>query len=122
MFVLDMGEPQKIIDIARRMISLSGRKVRDPATGAGDIEIRVTGLRPGEKLYEELLIDGDSLLRTPHTKILRAQEGMLSQIEVASMLRELQGSIANTDRLRLRELIAAVVEGYHVPKQEISIG
>ncbi|MEH6703145.1 polysaccharide biosynthesis protein, partial [Parasphingorhabdus sp.] len=84
-----MGEPQKIIDIARRMIKLSGRTVKDSETGEGDIEIKLTGLRPGEKLYEELLIDDDSLLPTPHVKILRAQEGMLSQIEVASMLREL---------------------------------
>lgn len=113
-FVLDMGEPQKIIDIAHRMIMLSGRKVKDPETGEGDIEVEVTGLRPGEKLYEELLIDGDNLLPTPHAKILRAQECMLSQIEVASMLRELQGSIAEADKVRLRRLIAARVEGYHV--------
>lgn len=113
-FVLDMGEPQKIIDIAHRMIALSGRKVKDPETGEGDIEIKVTGLRPGEKLYEELLIDDDSLLPTPHAKILRAQEGMLSQIEVASMLRELQASITEADKLRLRRLIVARVEGYHV--------
>ncbi|MAM26236.1 MAG: NADH-dependent dehydratase [Rhodobacteraceae bacterium] len=113
-FVLDMGEPQKIIDIAHRMITLSGRKVKDPETGEGDIEVKVTGLRPGEKLYEELLIDDDSLLPTPHTKILRAQEGMLSQIEVASMLRELQNAITDADTARLRRLIATRVEGYHV--------
>ncbi|MFT6676146.1 MAG: FlaA1/EpsC-like NDP-sugar epimerase [Sulfitobacter sp.] len=113
-FVLDMGEPQKIIDIAHRMITLSGHKVKDPETGIGDIEIKVTGLRPGEKLYEELLIDDDSLLPTPHAKILRAQEAMLSQIEVASMLRELQGAINEADTMRLRRLIAARVEGYHV--------
>lgn len=113
-FVLDMGEPQKIIDIAHRMITLSGREVKDPETGLGDIEIKVTGLRPGEKLYEELLIDDDSLLPTPHAKILRAQEAMLSQIEVASMVRELQGAIGNADAARLRRLIVARVEGYHV--------
>lgn len=113
-FVLDMGEPQKIIDIAHRMITLSGRKVKDPETGEGDIEVKVTGLRPGEKLYEELLIDDDSLLPTPHAKILRAQEGMLSQIEVASMLRELQHAITDADTARLRRLIATRVEGYHV--------
>ena len=113
-FVLDMGEPQKIIDIAHRMITLSGRKVKDPETGEGDIEVKVTGLRPGEKLYEELLIDDDSLLPTPHAKILRAQEGMLSQIEVASMLRELQNAITDADTARLRRLIATRVEGYHV--------
>jgi FlaA1/EpsC-like NDP-sugar epimerase len=118
-FVLDMGEPQKIIDIAHRMISLSGRRVKDPMTGVGDIEIRVTGLRPGEKLYEELLIDDDSLLPTPHTKILRAQEGMLSQIEVAAMVRELKGSIDDADAVRLRQLIATRVEGYHIQESVI---
>lgn len=117
-FVLDMGEPQKIIDIARRMIMLSGRKVKDSETGEGDIEIKVTGLRAGEKLYEELLIDDDSLVRTPHPKILRAQEGMLSQIEVAAMVREVKSSIADADSARLRELIAARVEGYHLPKSD----
>ena len=113
-FVLDMGKPQKIIDIARQMITLSGRKVKDPETGEGDIEIQVTGLRPGEKLYEELLIDDDSLIPTPHAKILRAEEAMLSQIEVAAMLRELQLAIAEDDSDRLRAMIQARVDGYHV--------
>ncbi|NOR31726.1 MAG: NAD-dependent epimerase/dehydratase family protein [Sulfitobacter sp.] len=117
-FVLDMGEPQKIIDIARRMITLSGRKVKDPETGVGDIDIKITGLRPGEKLYEELLIDGESLLPTPHPKILRARERTLSQIEVASMMREMQESIAEADTARLRRLIVARVEGYHVREGE----
>ena len=103
------------------MITLSGRKVKDPETGVGDIEIRVTGLRPGEKLYEELLIDDDSMLPTPHAKILRAQEGMLSQIEVASMLRELHGSITEADTRRLRRLIAARVEGYHVQEEDSQV-
>ena len=117
-FVLDMGEPQKIIDIARRMITLSGRKVKDPETGEGDIEIKVTGLRPGEKLYEELLIDDNSLLPTPHTKILRAQEGTLSQIEVAAMMRELNKSIIDADTGRLRKLIFLRVEGYHAQEAD----
>lgn len=113
-FVLDMGKSRKIIDIARQMIELSGRTVKDPETGIGDIGIEVTGLRPGEKLYEELLIDGDSLRSTPHPKIMRAEEGMLSQIEVAAMLRELKASIAEGDIGRLRRLIATKVEGYHL--------
>jgi FlaA1/EpsC-like NDP-sugar epimerase len=117
-FVLDMGEPQKIIDIAHRMITLSGRKVKNLETGEGDIEIKVTGLRPGEKLYEELLIDGESLLPTPHAKILRANEAMLSQIEVASMLREIHVAITESDRARLRRLIFTRVEGYHVQVHE----
>jgi FlaA1/EpsC-like NDP-sugar epimerase len=117
-FVLDMGEPQKIMDIAHRMITLSGRKVKDPKTGVGDIEIQVTGLRPGEKLYEELLIDDDNLLSTPHEKILRANEATLSQIEVAAMLRELQGAITEADTDRWRRLIVARVEGYHVQGED----
>ncbi len=120
-FVLDMGEPQKIIDIAHRMIALSGRKVKCPKTGIGEIEIKVTGLRPGEKLYEELLINNDSLLPTPHAKILRAQEAMLSQIEVASMMRELEMSITNADTARLRSLIVARVEGYHVQEDDSQV-
>ncbi|MFK7837593.1 MAG: polysaccharide biosynthesis protein [Sulfitobacter sp.] len=121
-FVLDMGEPQKIIDIARQMIALSGRQVKDPETGQGDIAIEITGLRPGEKLYEELLIDDDSLTATPHPKILCAQEAMLSQIEVAAMIRELQGAIEVGNAKRLRHLVATRVEGYHVQVEGQSAG
>lgn len=111
-FVLDMGEPQKIIDIAHKMIKLSGHTVKDPLTGEGDIAIEITGLRPGEKLYEELLIDDDSLVGTRHPKILRAQEAMLSQLEVAGMLKELQLSLTEGNPLRLRKLMAQRVDGY----------
>lgn len=121
-FVLDMGKPQKIVDIARRMITLSGCSLKDPATGEGDIAIEITGLRPGEKLYEELLIDDASLLGTPHAKILRAQEAMLSQIEVAAMIKELQISITDADALRLRRLMVAKVDGYHLLDSEIQTG
>ena len=110
-FVLDMGEPKKIIDIARRMIELSGRRVLE--NGEGDIEIAITGLRPGEKLYEELLIDDKSLCGTPHSKILRAEEAMLSQIEVAAILRELNKALDASDATALRRLIEARVDGYH---------
>ena len=110
-FVLDMGEPKKIIDIARRMIELSGRRVME--NGEGDIVIEITGLRPGEKLYEELLIDGDSLRATPHDKILRAQEVRLSQIEVAAMLRTLNKALNAGDAAALRKLIETRVDGYH---------
>ena len=113
-FVLDMGKPKKIIDIARRMIELSGRTVVE--NGEGDIEIQITGLRPGEKLYEELLIDGDSLMATPHEKIMCAAEKMLSQIEVASLLREINKALEAGDAKALRKLIEARVDGYH--KQE----
>ena len=111
-FVLDMGKPQKIIDIARKMIKLSGRTVKDPQTGKGDIAIEITGLRPGEKLYEELLIDDDSLVGTPHPKILRAEEATLSEIEVVGMLKELQLSLEENSPHRLRKLMARCVDGY----------
>jgi FlaA1/EpsC-like NDP-sugar epimerase len=102
-FVLDMGEPMRILDIARRMIELSGRTVME--NGVGDIGIKITGLRPGEKLYEELLIDDDSLRTTPHGKILRAQEGLLSQVEVMSILRDIKKALEQNDSMALRALI-----------------
>ncbi|WP_342077608.1 nucleoside-diphosphate sugar epimerase/dehydratase [Yoonia sp. SS1-5] len=111
-FVLDMGKPQRIIDIAHRMIQLSGRTVKDPDSGLGDIEIEITGLRPGEKLYEELLVD-DTLSKTPHPKILRAEEMPLSEIAVASMLKNTQVAISAGDRAALRRVIADRVDGYH---------
>ena len=110
-FVLDMGKPMKILDIARRMIELSGRSVVED--GIGDIEIAITGLRPGEKLYEELLIDDASLRSTPHSKILRAEEALLSQIEIASMLREVNKALKSCDAAALRTLIESRVDGYH---------
>jgi FlaA1/EpsC-like NDP-sugar epimerase len=112
-FVLDMGEPMKILDVAKRMITLSGRTIRDETNPHGDMEIEITKLRPGEKLYEELLIDSESLRATPHEKILRAEEDMLSQIEVAGMLKELVISVSEGDRQKLRSLVEARVDGYH---------
>lgn len=115
-FVLDMGKPMKILDIARRMIELSGRKVLE--NGEGDIKIEITGLRPGEKLFEELLIDDGSLRGTPHSKILRAEEAMLSQIEIVAMLRELNLILDTGNARALRALIQRRVDGYH---QQLSI-
>lgn len=115
-FVLDMGKPQKIIDLARRMIALSGRNVQDPVTGYGDIAIEITGLRPGEKLYEELLV-GNTLCATPHPKILRAEEPPPSQIEVASLLRDIRKAITLDDPVMLRKIIELQVDGYHLPER-----
>ncbi len=111
-FVLDMGEPMKIIDIARRMIEMSGAKVRKGNEEEG-IEIKITGLRPGEKLFEELLIDAANMVGTPHAKILRAEEDRLSQIEVAAMLREARGAIEQGDPKRFRATVEDCVKGYH---------
>ena len=118
-FVLDMGSPMKILEIARRMIELSGRTVRED--GVGDIEIQITGLRPGEKLYEELLLDGNNLRATPHGKILRAEENMLSQIEVVAFLRDLNKCLETGDVTGLRALIAKRVEGYHRPSETVAV-
>ena len=91
-FVLDMGKPVPIYELARRMIENAGHTVRDAENPGGDIEIEVTGLRPGEKLHEELLI-GSDMLTTPHPKILRAQEKHLSEIEMANALQSLRQAI-----------------------------
>jgi FlaA1/EpsC-like NDP-sugar epimerase len=104
-----MGEPMNIIKIARRMIELSGLSVFED--GEGDIEIQVTGLRPGEKLYEELLIDDANLGATPHEKILRAEEAMLSQIEIVSLITELNRALNSGDVMGIRHLIESRVEG-----------
>ncbi len=81
-FVLDMGEPVKIIDLARAMVQLSGMTVRDETLPDGDISIVITGLRPGEKLYEELLI-GNNPQPTPHPKIMKAQEQFIAWPELS---------------------------------------
>lgn len=88
-FVLDMGQPVRIADLARRMIHLSGLEVKDASRPHGDIEIRFSGLRPGEKLYEELLI-GDNVLETEHPRIMRAQESLLSEAELKELMSELR--------------------------------
>ncbi|MGR3443096.1 MAG: polysaccharide biosynthesis protein [Thalassococcus profundi] len=95
-FVLDMGDPVPIAKLARQMIEGAGYTVKDAKHPDGDIEIQVTGLRPGEKLHEELLISSD-MLTTPHTKILRAQESYLSEIEMANALKDLRRAIATLD-------------------------
>lgn len=90
-FVLDMGDPVKIIDLARRMIHLSGLEIKDKEHLHGDIEIQYTGLRPGEKLFEELLI-GSNVSGTEHERILRAEEHCLSWVETERLLIELRQS------------------------------
>lgn len=116
-FVLDMGEPVRIIDVARRMIELSGRRVYDPKTGCGDIRIEITGLRPGEKRYEELLINDRNLCETPHHKILRAQEHMLSEVEMQMVFRAIENAIEAQEPNAIRNVIETWVDGYHCPQQ-----
>ncbi|MBP0482413.1 polysaccharide biosynthesis protein [Sagittula salina] len=108
-FVLDMGDPVPIARIAAQMIEGAGYTVRDAANPDGDIEIAVTGLRPGEKLHEELLISCD-MLTTPHPKIRRAQEDRLSEFEVATALKELRLALETRDEAAARAMIARWVE------------
>jgi FlaA1/EpsC-like NDP-sugar epimerase len=110
-FVLNMGEPIKIVDLARRMILLMGFKERTEANPAGDIEIRFVGLRPGEKLYEELLI-GDNVTGTTHPKIMHATERSLSPQVLGDILLRLQGAIDRADVEASRALLKEAVDEY----------
>lgn len=114
-FVLDMNEPIKIIDLARKMVHLMGYDVRDENSYKGDIPIEYTGLRPGEKLYEELLI-GESVTGTEHPKIMRAEEDALSWKELEVLLDELQQACRRMDLQAIREVLMKAVDGFH-PKE-----
>ena len=118
-FVLDMGTPVAIRKLARNVIEASGYTVRDAAHPDGDIEIVITGLRPGEKLHEELLI-GEGFLTTAHEKIFTAREASLSEIEVASVLRALREAVATADDTAARAVIARWVEGW--PQKQVGEG
>ncbi|SEK06420.1 NDP-sugar epimerase, includes UDP-GlcNAc-inverting 4,6-dehydratase FlaA1 and capsular polysaccharide biosynthesis protein EpsC [Cribrihabitans marinus] len=110
-FVLDMGAPVPIVQLARQVIESAGYSVRDANNPDGDIEIDFIGLRPGEKLEEELSLTGD-LTTTRHRKIFCAQEAHLSEIEVAALLRGLRHALAAGDVDAARAEIAHWVEGY----------
>ena len=110
-FVLDMGEPVKIIDLAKRMVELSGLTARDDANPSGDIEIQVTGLRPGEKLYEELLI-GDNPLPTSHARIMKAHEDFLPWAELQSKLTALGVALDANNVPLIRTQLKDLVSGY----------
>jgi FlaA1/EpsC-like NDP-sugar epimerase len=113
-FVLDMGEPVKITELARHMVNLSGMSVRDEDNPDGDIEIEFVGLRPGEKLYEELFVCEESL-ETIHPRIQMAKEQVLPQRELERLLKKLRTALDSGDRTRVRacvnECIAAEADG-----------
>lgn len=111
-FVLDMGDPVKIVDLASRMIHLSGLEVKDDKNPGGDIEIRYTGLRPGEKLYEELLI-GDNVSGTEHPRIMRAEEQCLSWEETKLLLDDLDKACHTYKCDEVKELLIIAPTGYH---------
>lgn len=117
-FLLDMGEPVRIYDLARKMIELSGLQVRDAANPEGDIEIEVTGMRPGEKLYEELLI-GDNPQPTDHPRILKAHEDMLPWSELKGWLEKLDDTLTRRDFDAMRTILRRLVSGY-APQEELA--
>ena len=116
-FLLDMGQPVRILDLAKRMVELSGLTVRDAEHPAGDIEIIVTGLRLGEKLYEELLI-GNNPMPTDHSRIMKASETCLPWPELLRHLSKLQSLVAVGDDLSIVKLLRQVVSGYEPPQGE----
>ena len=116
-FVLDMGQPVRIIDLARRMVELSGLTVKDDEHPEGDIAIEVTGLRPGEKLYEELLI-GDDPKPTQHPRIMKAHEEFIPWAEFEAKLHSLELALNVNDVGVVRLMLQQLVAGY-VPNDDI---
>jgi len=116
-FLLEMGEPVSILGLARRMIHLSGFEVRDADNPDGDIEIQFTGLRAGEKLYEELLI-GDNDLATDHPRIMRAREHAIPWDVLYPQLEVLTRAAGTGDHRTIRRMLESLVEEYR-PKEEI---
>ncbi|OIQ32462.1 MAG: nucleotide sugar epimerase [Alphaproteobacteria bacterium MedPE-SWcel] len=110
-FVLDMGEPVSILQLARQVIESAGYSVRDADHPEGDIAIDIIGLRPGEKLEEELTLSTE-LIHTAHPKVFCAREATLSEIEVAALLRALRQAVAVGDEEGARQVILRWVEGY----------
>lgn len=116
-FVLDMGEPVRIIDLARRLVELSGRTVRDENSPNGDIELRITGLRPGEKLYEELLI-GDAAMQTLHPRVMKAHEPCPPAIELWRQFSILGATLDRNDIPALKHTLTQMLPGYQ-PHSEV---
>jgi FlaA1/EpsC-like NDP-sugar epimerase len=112
-----MGQPVRIMDLARRMIELSGMTVKDASNPDGDIEIEITGLRPGEKLYEELLI-GDNPKPTSHPRIMKAQEDCLPWPLLEEKLKALRIALDTNDVGVVRAMLQQLVAGYQ-PSGEI---
>ena len=117
-FVLDMGEPIRILDLAKRMIHLSGLEIKDDAHPEGEIAISYTGLRPGEKLYEELLI-GDNVSDTRHPRIMRAEELIIPWEELEKLLDSLAKATTNDDYEQVRSILMNAVSGF-APQCKIS--
>lgn len=117
-FVLDMGEPVKVIDLARRMVELSGRTVREAALPDGDIELKIVGLRPGEKLYEELLI-GDNAQPTRHPRVMKAHEVCPPWSELLGLMEVLEAKVLANDVPGLKLALARMLPGYVPEVREV---
>jgi FlaA1/EpsC-like NDP-sugar epimerase len=113
LYVLDMGEPVKIMALAERMIRLAGRTVHNDENPDGDVAIECVGLRPGEKLYEEVLIDDASLVQTPHPKILRSRTAGVSAETIEMMLAQVHDAVGRRESSAVRALATAYVEGFN---------
>lgn len=110
-FVLDMGESVKIVELAKRMIKLAGLTIKEESSPNGDIEIRYSGLRPGEKLYEELLI-GDNVSGTKHKQIMKAHETHINWINLQEHLSTLQETMMSENADDIKSNLASFVDGY----------
>tara|TARA_Y100000768_G_C23723878_1_gene561607 strand:+ start:18 stop:569 length:552 start_codon:yes stop_codon:yes gene_type:complete len=111
-FLLEMGSPINILDLAKQMIKLSGKQIKDTFNPNGDIEIEFTGLRPGEKLYEELLI-GDDVQKTSHQHIMTANEEKLSFSTVESFMGQFQNLDAFSTKNSIQKILFNAVSGYN---------
>lgn len=117
-FVLDMNEPIRIVDLAKKMVHLMGYDIKDENSYRGDIAIEYTGLRPGEKLHEELMI-GESVTGTEHPKIVRAEEDTLSWEALERLINRLQKACNSINLQEIRAVLIEAVDGFE-PKEEVS--
>lgn len=117
-YVLDMGQPVRIYELARRMIQLSGHSVRDEANPEGDIELEITGLRPGEKLYEELLI-GDNPSPTAHPRIMKARESHIEWSQLRPYIADLARAAGSNDVEWTYGLLTRLVSGYTPARESV---
>jgi FlaA1/EpsC-like NDP-sugar epimerase len=118
-FVLDMGQPVKIVDLARRMVRLSGLTLKDDSNPQGDVEIIITGLRPGEKLYEELLI-GDNPEPTVHERIMKAREVFVPWHDLSMVLVKMRQAAIQSNGAVIRDILVDLVHGYGPIPYELS--
>jgi len=119
-FVLDMGDPVKVLELAKRLISLSGMELKDKDNPHGEIEIIFTGLRPGEKLYEEPL-SGENVSTTQHKKILRAKEDFLIKDDLDLFLQRMKEAELTNDVIRLKKILEEAIPGFIPDKKSVDV-